>query len=358
MNAIDRANMQTSQMASATASSAWPKGQHPCWLWIDPTRRCNLKCSLCYTRDGQGIEDLTPETFSAILDGLQAATSVTYQQLALNWRGEPTLNPDLWRFVNELLRRRPPFPVEFHTNGTRLTPELSAQLASIDADYSINVSVDGGSEPSHDANRGKGTFRRSLRGLRRLLDARGQRRYPRINIHQLDLREDTSALDAEFLHLTKEVDQWQIKKPIVPYGDRRVISDAPIAIGGTPLVRNFGNPASTVTPFEGPCFWAGTSLCVSPSGDAYVCLLSSRPDGVLGNVIKDGVDVLITRSLSFRTQLVKRGRASTPHCQGCFMEEGGASNQFSQGARLAVEQPSTAEARMSALEFLGRVENQ
>ena len=30
------------------------------WLWIDPTRRCNLKCALCYTKASHAASDLTP----------------------------------------------------------------------------------------------------------------------------------------------------------------------------------------------------------------------------------------------------------------------------------------------------------
>jgi hypothetical protein len=41
-------------------------GKRQLWLWIDPTRRCNLACKLCYTKQSHAREDLSPEDFELI----------------------------------------------------------------------------------------------------------------------------------------------------------------------------------------------------------------------------------------------------------------------------------------------------
>lgn len=266
-----------------------------------------------------------------ILDKLQSATTVTYQQVVLNWRGEPTLNTSFPQLLAAVLQRKPPCSVEFHTNGTLINDRSAESLVIPDPNLSINVSVDGGSPSSHDRNRGAGTFRKAMRGLHALLRARGDSRYPRINIHQLDLREDPLAYDGEFLAVTKLVDEWQLKKPIVPTGDRTLFKAEDITVGGSAYIQEWPTAPSPIVP-SGACFFAGNSLCISPSGAVSVCLLSGHNDGVVGNLQVDPVDTIISRAIDFRNAL-ELGRERVPHCKQCQMENGNALDRFSEGSR-------------------------
>ena len=248
------------------------------------------------------------------------------------------MNPQFPQFLSYLMKLEPPFRVEFHTNATLITEELAHELTGVRGSLSIAVSLDGGTEASHDANRGVGSFRRSLTGLRRLLKARGTRAFPKINIHQLDLRENPAFFDAGFMDLTKQVDEWQIKKPILPSGDRTTFKESGVTPGGSPLIKDWEIAKPPVTRPLGACFWAGNALCIAPSGDVAVCLLSSTKDGVLGNILADGVDTIMKRSRSFRESLENASRSNLAHCRECLMEEGSVDRQFSEWSRVATSQ--------------------
>jgi MoaA/NifB/PqqE/SkfB family radical SAM enzyme len=147
------------------------------WLWIDPTRRCNISCRLCYARPSHGPDDLKPQTFCEILDSLTASNSLTIRELTLNWRGEPLMNPAFESLLEILRTRRVKFPLQFHTNCTLLTPDRAAKIVESIGSMPLRIylSIDGGSEASHDANRGRGTFQRAVTGAMNLIRARGSR---------------------------------------------------------------------------------------------------------------------------------------------------------------------------------------
>lgn len=312
------------------------KERHPLWVWIDPTRRCNLKCRLCYTKDGQGAEDLSLPILRSIVDRLMSEPRIEIRQITFNWRGEPTLNKALPALLGELRQRRAGFPIEFHTNATAINERSAHRI--IDAcgeGLTVCVSIDGGTQASHDAQRGRGTFHRAIRGARALLKARGERAWPRIVLHQLDLRVSHDAYDDEFMSLSRDVDLWQRKVPIVPGGERRLFGSEPLSAAGTSLVDQWQAVAMPWDIPTGACFWAGNSLSIAPNGDVYICLLSSTPSGVLGNLLVDPVWTLVDKSRQWRERLEVDGRRDTAHCATCRMENGSVSTQWANGNAVA-----------------------
>src|SRR4051812_2378069 len=105
------------------------------WLWIDPTRRCNLACSLCYTKESHSKDDLHPESLAMMLDNIERSSSIVVQQLTFNWRGEPLMN-----LLGLLRDRQPRYSVDFHTNGTLITERLAASIMENIGPWSICVS--------------------------------------------------------------------------------------------------------------------------------------------------------------------------------------------------------------------------
>ena len=81
--------------------------------------------------------------------------------------------------------------------------------------HKIFVSIDGGNALSHDLNRGPGTFRKTMKGLKTLLahvEATGAD-HLEIGIYQIDLGEPESEYDPEFLDLIERVDDHVKVKP-------------------------------------------------------------------------------------------------------------------------------------------------
>lgn len=292
--------------------------KHKIWLWVDPTRRCNLSCKLCYTKLSHAQEDLSPEDFEIILDNVESDPSLEINLVHLNWRGEPLLNPRFTELLDVLGSRPRPLPAHWHTNGTVIHPKLASAIVAHSGPQMIYISIDGGTEALHDANRGRGTFRSSIAGAWTLLKAREgkavQDGNPRIGVYQLDLGTPTDEYDPEFLELVSAVDEWIRVNPVVSDG-----SDTPVAIKSNGSGPVFSHESATEdNPLDwGACFWAGNALCVAPGGDVSVCLLSHHRSGVIGNLIKEPAGVVVKRAAEFRHRLEVEKRRGVQHCRGC-----------------------------------------
>jgi sulfatase maturation enzyme AslB (radical SAM superfamily) len=220
--------------------------------------------------------------------------------------------------------------VQFHTNAMLITRDVAARLMDVGREYFVYLSIDGGHRRAHDANRGAGTFDKAVRGGHRLLDARDARRgaggvdgdgamAPHVTLYQLDLGEDEADYDETFLALAARADQWQRVDPIVRNGE-----DAASVRRKDASPSDWWGAESSGPPPSGPCFWAGYSLSVAPDGDVSVCILNqrARPDGLLGNLLREDASVVLARAGAFRDALVREGRAQVAHCRQCRKIEG------------------------------------
>ncbi len=134
-------------------------------LSIEVTTRCNGSCLHCFVRSGiSGTSSLPVGLVKEILDeGYDAG----YRHLHITG-GEPLL----WEGLFETLDYGFGLGYEtifMNTNGTLLTEEISRKLAGYSG-FSISVSLDG-PERLHDRIRGKGSHRRTIRGIEKGLDA-------------------------------------------------------------------------------------------------------------------------------------------------------------------------------------------
>jgi radical SAM protein with 4Fe4S-binding SPASM domain len=302
----------------------------PVWLWIDPTRDCNLKCKLCYAVPSHRSEHLSPERLRFFLSQVFEDRRFVVQKLHLNWRGDPAMNPQLPALLREVESLAPYFPWELHTNGTLINPSLAKEITSKVKTGQIFVSVDGGNASSHDGNRGEGTFCKALSGLRELLHARGSAEFPKIGIFQLDLGEDPSQYDPEFSILASKVDVWAAVSPAHPRNGKRLNSHSP----ARPRVINVESGVTreaesrwwTIGPADAStnraCFWAGNAFFVAPDGDVSICLFSHSPDGIIGNLLKQSFAEIVAQGRAFRAKLADSGRSSVAHCSQCRMESG------------------------------------
>lgn len=272
------------------------------WVWMDVSAACSLACRDCYTKHTHEPALLTPAQFEDILRRFQRK-DLAVQKLHLNWRGEPLINkrlPDLLARRREIL---PDPPLEFHTHGLLVSPEVAAAVISATAEKDrIYVSIDGGWPDAHERNRGSGTWSGALSGLRALLDARDrQGTGPMIGIYEIAYGRHTRAHPA-LVALSRRCDEWTRVAPLGPRGEEATFDD-----GAAPA---------------GPCFWAGNALCVTARGDVHVCLLSFRPEGRLGNIFYDELMDILERATAFRGAITAGGRARLVHCRGCRKTEG------------------------------------
>lgn len=134
-------------------------------LGIEVTTKCNIDCPHCFAR--AGLSDPSSLTVELVKEIVAEGYSIGYRHLHITG-GEPLL----WKGIFELFDYAYSMgyqTVFCNTNGTLLTAEIAARLATYD-DLSISVSVDG-PEALHDRFRAQGSYRRTMVGIEKALEA-------------------------------------------------------------------------------------------------------------------------------------------------------------------------------------------
>lgn len=130
--------------------------------------RCNLACKHCWVNSSPDVdtsEDLTTEEMIAAVHNIKRLNPSG----VILTGGEPLLRKDIGVVLRELVRQDMDVFVE--TNATLVADEVLAsarEAITKGQQFHFAVSLDGGTEESHDWLRGRGSFRGTLRGIRRL----------------------------------------------------------------------------------------------------------------------------------------------------------------------------------------------
>ena len=121
------------------------------YLYI--TEKCQLRCGHCYM--GKRLESGVMMPKEKVFSTLQFWRKMGGSKLSI-LGGEPTLHPDFIEIClyAKLLGYE---KVILNTNGLRQTLKQLNQMEPQDFSY-VQISLDGGSEKTHDLTRGKGTF--------------------------------------------------------------------------------------------------------------------------------------------------------------------------------------------------------
>jgi len=151
---------------------------------IDITDRCNLRCQYCYffTSPADVKQDLPLEDWLRFFEELKRC-SVTEVCLA---GGEPFIREDLSEIVRGIVRNRMRFNIL--SNGTLITDEMAAFLASTGRCNYVQVSLDGSIPITHESFRGKGTFYKAIEGIR-TLQRNKVTATVRVTIHRQNVRD-------------------------------------------------------------------------------------------------------------------------------------------------------------------------
>jgi SynChlorMet cassette radical SAM/SPASM protein ScmE len=128
------------------------------------TNRCNLQCKYCshFGSAGDVEQELNQDEWLSFFEELSrcAVFGVTLQG------GEPFCRQDLKDLIKGIVRNRMRFNIL--SNGTLITDEMAAFLASTGRCDGVQVSIDGSVSMTHDAFRGGGNFLRAIEGIKSL----------------------------------------------------------------------------------------------------------------------------------------------------------------------------------------------
>lgn len=151
---------------------------------IEITGRCNLRCKYCshFTSGSDVGEDLPTGEWLKFFDELR---NCSVMEVCLQG-GEPFIREDFKELLEGVVRSRMRFSIL--TNGTLITEDMAAFLASTGRCNSVQVSIDGSMPITHDSFRGAGSFRRAANGLKLLLKHRISSSV-RVTIHRRNVRD-------------------------------------------------------------------------------------------------------------------------------------------------------------------------
>jgi MoaA/NifB/PqqE/SkfB family radical SAM enzyme len=129
---------------------------------------CNLRCAMCRLPEGglllprRSEKALSTEEMLGVVDGFAdlGARGIGFTG------GEPLLRPDLFLLLRRARARG--LLTHLNTNGTLVNEEISRAILDAGVD-SLNISLDGAEEATHDRIRGvPGAFRRTVEAIRRV----------------------------------------------------------------------------------------------------------------------------------------------------------------------------------------------
>ena len=264
-----------------------------CLTW-ELTYACNLACVHCLSSSGRrDPRELTTAECKAVIDELERM-QVFYVNIG---GGEPTVRRDFWELLDYAVAHH--VGVKFSTNGSRITPEIAARVASTDY-VDVQVSLDGATASVNDHVRGPGSYATAIRAMENLAAAG----FTGFKLSVVVTRENASQLDAfkaladhydAQLRLTRlrpsgrGADVWNELHPtaaqqrelyewLLAHGESVLTGDSFFHLGG------YG----ASLPGLNLC-GAGRVVClIDPIGDVYACPFVIHDEFRAGNVRDPG----------------------------------------------------------------------
>jgi sulfatase maturation enzyme AslB (radical SAM superfamily) len=139
----------------------------PARIWIYSNYDCNFSCTYCLAQSSPKAarRAVEPDVFRRIVD---EADAMGFAELYITG-GEPMLLPEMPEMLAYASAR---FPTVVLSNASLAHGARLERLRAVARDtLSLQVSLDGATAAANDAYRGVGTWDRTLRGIRNLIEA-------------------------------------------------------------------------------------------------------------------------------------------------------------------------------------------
>jgi len=138
-------------------------------LWINTATLCNITCANCYIESSPRNDALAYISAAEVAAFLNEAEASELPLREVGFTGgEPFMNPDFLAMLEDTLRRG--FRALVLTNAMKPMMNQAAGLLALQEKYgaglTLRVSLDHPDPAIHDAERGAGSFDRTLEGLR------------------------------------------------------------------------------------------------------------------------------------------------------------------------------------------------
>ena len=128
------------------------------------TNRCNLNCDYCSAESGPFANKKEEISLEEIDDLFQTLQRMGTPRVAVTG-GEPFMREDIMSILKKFNQYK--FAKILNTNGNLITDDIARQLSLLNFDR-ICVTVDGPDAKTHDLQRGTGSFKKAIRGIKYL----------------------------------------------------------------------------------------------------------------------------------------------------------------------------------------------
>ena len=179
----------------------------PLQVFLELTYRCNLRCKMCQFLpiiDRREKDELNLNEIKKIVDQIPKYTLITLTG------GEPFLRNDIFEIIDYIAKNH---RCHIITNGTFLTPENAERLVNFSSFslltgglFFLGVSLQGLSEVHERITQVKGSYQKTLEGIRKIQEYKKikKKTYPLIHITLVITQENLSQL-LEVWHLVREL---------------------------------------------------------------------------------------------------------------------------------------------------------
>ena len=173
----------------------------PLKVHLQVTNECPLKCRHCSQSSREPREnELTFEQISHLISEL---SEIGTKEICFSG-GDPFCREDFINIVNIAVRRG--LSVSISCSGLFVSRAIAKKIAELDIKQ-IKVSFDGSSEKSYDYFRGKGTYRRAIRGIKTIREMFKCK----LVLHSVIMKPNIGELLSLFRAIQKlEADEWTI----------------------------------------------------------------------------------------------------------------------------------------------------
>ena len=140
-------------------------------LWFNTGTLCNITCANCYIESSPTNDRLVYLSHQEVKDYLKQMEDDAPEIEEIGFTGgEPFMNPDILKMMEEVLSRGRQALVLTNAMRPMMRPKICRGLLSLHARYGakiiLRVSLDHHEEALHDSERGVGSFARTMEGLK------------------------------------------------------------------------------------------------------------------------------------------------------------------------------------------------
>jgi radical SAM protein with 4Fe4S-binding SPASM domain len=250
--------------------------EFPLCIDIEPAFACNLRCTMCYTREIDGYDNALPESrlmpFETARQVIDEGSGYQLPSLKLTGRGEALLNEELEKMIRHA-KDKGIMDTMFNTNVTLLSEKRIEQLIQARLDLMI-VSLDGLTKEVYEGIRKGASFTNVIGKIEKFVATRDlvRRHTPRLRIQIVCMQENKR-------EILQFVEQWRGVADEINLIRFRSFTD---------MVRDrrklYKGELKKV-----PCRQLWQRLYVAYNGDIHMCCADYKGREVLGNISRNTI---------------------------------------------------------------------